>query len=214
MHLFIAFSVGLITAIVSSLPMGPLSIRVVQMALTEGRRAAILMGIGGMIAELLFCVIALFGLKLILGSDADLPDQNTLLDDLYPFTIPVLLIMGILAIVNRNKLPDPNKRRNAGGPLLIGIALCLSNPMLFTFWVSITTFLQSGKFIGSTLADHVMFTLGVALGIFSFYYTITRIATGSKRTMGPLWRKRVNVGFGVFFIGFAVYLAVRFIIDL
>ena len=214
MNLLAAFAVGLVSALLASLPMGPLSFRVIQMALTQGRRAAMAMGIGGLVVEMLFCLIALGSLQLILGSNAVMPDQEALLDDLYPFTIPILLVMGILAIVNRDKVPNPNQRGRTGGPMLLGIVLCISNPALLTTWVLLTTWLKSLKLIGESLAEDLMFILGVGSGVFLFYYIITGVATRSHRSLGPIWRRRINVGFGVFFISFAIYLGIRFLSEL
>lgn len=194
----------------SSLALGPLSITVVQTSLNQGKRSAYLMSLGGMLVEVGFCLLALFGLHIILGDSADIPDNDTLLHDLYPVTIPILLTMGIVAIVNRNKIRDPKRKRGAHGPLLLGATLCLSNPMLLGFWLWVTAMLKSLRYLGNTQADSLSFASGVAVGIVVFFYSIIYVASRSHRTMSPLWRARVNMLFGAFFIGFALYLAVRF----
>lgn len=203
MHFFTAFLLGFGISLIGSIPLGPISLSVVQATLEKGRRAGLLTGAGGTVVEMGFCFISLFGYHLI-------ADQHWFLILLQLLTVPVLLYMGITTIRQRFQNTSTEfEQCKDSRQLMTGATLAFSNPALFGWWFYVTAYLQSQTWLESSAGDYIMFVLGVATGTFLFFIGLVQVAMVSHAKLSSKGRRKVNLVIGVLFIGFAIFLGLR-----
>lgn len=207
MQIVPAFITGIVVALMSSVPVGPINFAIMQTVLSSGKRLALMIGIGGAIADAVYCFLALIVFGWIAG------DQNpAIFAWLNLLTIPVLFFLGIRMIKRRNDPPQQVKTGKGSG-IFMGIALGISNPVLFGYWLWAITTLQSEGFIGQGWGVYIAFTLGVSMGILGFFLLLVNlIALGSKK-LSDGFRRFFSTAVGIGFMVFGTYLALRFAID-
>lgn len=205
MHLFYALISGLFVSVLSYLTVGPVNMAIIQTTLNESKREGMLFGIGSAIIDTLFCFVALFGYRFI-------EEHDGFLDWFHLVTIPILLFMGLWTIKKADK-PTFHKTKPSGGKFfLLGVIICFSNPVLFGYWLYVTTLLQAKEWLQTTTLDYVFFTAGVFIGIFGFIALLVNLVAYTRRQIPQRWFTIINIILGLFFIGFAIYLLVDYLI--
>lgn len=209
MNLIVAFFVGLGVALASSVPVGPINFAIFQTTFTKGRKAALMIGIGGMIADTIYCFLGLWLSGLIAEN------QNpAIFKWLNVLTIPVVIFLGLMMIRNRNKEPDHrSEREGSRGGIIMGIMLGISNPVLFAYWLWVATIVLANGWIQPTFPYYLSFALGVAAGISAFFLIFIQIVAMTTKKMSTKFRSTFSMLIGIGFIAFGVYLTVRFLIN-
>lgn len=209
MSLFPAFITGVWVAILSSVPIGPINFALVQTVMTRGKRAAMMIGVGGMIADAVYAFLAMMLFGLIAGEE-----NPALFTWLNLLSIPVVIWMGINMIRKRNEVQQKGEVPRAGSSgILIGTMLGISNPMLFGYWIWVASVVQHEGWVHNEFWEYLAFTLGVAGGIIlAFFGFVNLIALGNRRASDG-FRRFFSVAVGVGFIIFGIFLTIRFILE-
>lgn len=196
-----------------SIPIGAVNMAVFQATLNHNRWAGYAIGLGAILAEMIYCGIPLFGLGLM--------NENAgFFDIMYLLFIPILVFLGVFSIVNRKKgiqpqetatvpgtkKPRPPGRKSYFAYIIYGFLLCISNPMTLVFWSQATITMQKMEFLGQELPTLVAFFIGVPIGTWLLYATFVLMALKTRKKINPRWRERLNVMIGVIFIVLAFYL--------
>ncbi|MEM6273273.1 MAG: LysE family transporter [Bacteroidota bacterium] len=124
----LSFATGVVVAIISSVPMGPIAFAIVHGVMTRGKAAGARIGIGGLIIDAIFAFVGmrLFGLVAP-------EDSPAVFDWINLLSIPVLVFLGVKMIRDRNKIQEVEGGRRNRGDLFFGFSLGLSNPVLFAY---------------------------------------------------------------------------------
>ena len=206
MSLLLAYIIGIGIAIASSVPVGPINFAILQTVFTRGKRDAMMIGLGGMIADTLYCFLGLMLYDIISGDNS--PAIFTWLNLL---TIPVVIILGYMMIAKRNEADKPGKPIKAKNGILVGITLGISNPVLLGYWLWVSSVVMANQWIEDTYAYYIIFTLGVATGIGLFFFGFINLAALGTRRMTNRFKSTFSLLVGIGFIGFGIYLAGRYI---
>lgn len=185
-----------------------------QTTIYHNRRAGYMIGLGAVLAELIYCSVPLLSLTVML-QDAGI------IDALFIAFIPILLILGIYNIINRRKgIPPPNEpdtpniprtRRSYFGYVVYGFLLCLSNPMTLFFWVNATIVLRAQKFLSQDILETIVFALGIPVGTFLLYKIFVVLADRTRSRLNPTLHTRINVVIGGIFICLSIYLLYNYL---
>jgi threonine/homoserine/homoserine lactone efflux protein len=206
MDFFPALVTGIWVAILSSVPIGPINFALVQTVMTKGKRAAMMIAVGGMIADVVYCFLAMILFGWIAGDD-----NPALFVWLNLISIPVVIWMGISMIRKRNEVQQPKSTgKVGGGGIFLGMMLGISNPMLLGYWLWVASVVMDQGWVKKTLLDYTAFTLGMSGGIIlAFFGFVNLIALGNRRASDS-FRKLFTTAVGVGFIIFGIYLSIRF----
>jgi threonine/homoserine/homoserine lactone efflux protein len=209
MNGILAFLVGIGVALASSVPVGPITFAIFQTTFSQSKRAAMMIGAGGMMADVLyaFAALALFG-ELTSGGDA------ILFEILHLLTIPVLIVFGIAMIRKRNNDPSTTAKMPAGSGILLGLSLGISNPLLLAYWLFVASTVVGEGWVKANFINYLAFSIGVAIGVSAFFIGFIYLIAATTHRMSKHFRKLFSLLVGVGFIAFGLYLTVRYVIGL
>lgn len=178
---------------------------IIQTTLNDGRKNGLMIGIGSALVDTLFCFVALFGYRFV-------ESHPHFLNIFHLITIPVLFFLGIKSIRHRNRTSVFKKKARGSNFLFLGMVVCFSNPVLFAYWLYVTTYLQSQQWLGHSTLDYLSFSLGVLMGIVGFIYLLVGVVSFTNKLIPQRWFSAINVIIGLSFVGFGAYLLVDYIL--
>lgn len=185
---------------------GTVNLAVVQITLSQSRRAGLWLALGGSLPEIGYSALAAGGLML-------LPIDSIWTDALTYAPIPVLLGAGIAALRQKPVVLDVLATSDAHFPFWKGVALGGTNPQLLPFWSAVWLYLSTHMLVpnGGHLSQWV-FALGTAAGAFSLLVGVVWLAHRHRQRIvqylsGP-WINRLTGGL---FIGMALWQTIRVI---
>jgi len=174
--------------------------------------------------DFIYCLIAIFATKALLGTVIHFMDNHPYL--MIAFQILIILAFIIFGIINlnsetintSNSLETTNnqflKKFKGHGPLLLGIAIALTNLANPTFFGSIAYIsmqIQTFDFIETTPKTLAIFAFGFGLGNFLWLFSLVHIVHKYKDRMSSKMLLRVKQFAGISFIGFGTILSFRLI---
>jgi len=175
------FLEGLLIGLLASLPVGPVSILVIQRTVNRSRLSGFFTGIGAAFSDTLYASVAGFSMVLVIGFIRENELLVRILGSL------VLIVMGLLIsfshperYAKKNQLSKPGYLRSLIGTFLI----TLTNPAIIFLHLAIF----SGFGIALTIEEpyQAFFVLmGFLIGAFIWWFTLTGIIS--------LFRKRFNM---------------------
>lgn len=199
-----AFLAGIVVAIASSVPVGPINFAIMQAVFTRGKRTALLIGLGGMLADAVYSFLGLLLFGALSGDSSPAVFQWINL-----ITIPVVIFLGIHMIRKRHEQPEPHHRSKAGNSILAGIILGISNPMLFAYWLWVASYVQGDGWVDPTMLQYVIFALGVTAGIGLFFLGFVNLLAVATTRATQRFRATFSLLVGLGFIGFGIFLTIR-----
>lgn len=163
---------GIVLGFGISMPVGPMGILCIQRALKQGWRAGILTGLGAATADMLYAILAAFGLHFV----AEFLTRHGHMLRIVGGTLLVLFGIRIFYTADAQK-----KEKNSQGASLYGL---YSSAFLLTFTNPVTVFMFTALFAGLGVNDPHVTNLeagqlvgGVFLGSFMWYITLSSIVS-------------------------------------
>ncbi len=156
---------GILTAV---LPLGPITVLVVQRTLAGDPRGALLVGLGRAPVEALYCALACFGISALLSRSPEMRAAVELIGSL------VLMVIGIWLVFQRAKPADDDAdadddleteppRRGWGN--WSGVVISALNPTLILSWSAVVGIFIALLELQPTLADKITFPVALGVGI-------------------------------------------------
>ncbi|PRO67103.1 LysE family translocator [Alkalicoccus urumqiensis] len=180
-------------------PVGPVTIVQISRGLQGGFRAAWLVGVGGMGADLLMMLLVAAGFS-------RLPDIWWIEPILWAAGGIVLFYLGIDSIrTGRRQLPELSgaETARAGSSLRTGFLLAAANPMNLVFWAGIYgSVLVSIEDRGSAAAAAA--TACIFLGIIVWDLASAAVIAYSRRFITPRRMQYISISAGLILLGFAL----------
>lgn len=203
MELITAFGIGVVCAVMSSAPVGPINFAIMQATWGRGKKAAMQIGMGGAIADVAYAIAAWF------IADALIEQEDPLVFKwLNILTIPVLLLLGIKMIRKRRDHGHASKVR-ASNNVFLGIALGISNPALLIYWLGAIAYATTGGWLHHHPAELFLFALGIALGVFGCFLLVIWLTGKLTSNMNAKFQSGFSMVIGLGFVAFALFLAAR-----
>ncbi len=189
-------------------PLGPVNIEIIRRGISQGFRAALLVGIGSTVADLAYILIA------YAGADP-LSRQSGAGRLLFSAGAGVLIFLGLSAIrtalrpgEDRPVAVPADGRFHRGRALVSGFVITILNPMTIAFWLGILAAALAARprdaidvellYIGSLVTGCLIWVLGLSVALH-----FGRAFVGG-RTM-----RVVSVAAGLTLIGFGLRFALR-----
>lgn len=219
MFFAINFFVGMLAAMIATLPLGPVNLDIVQRTISKGLYQGVQVAMGSALSEMLWCALAVYGTSLLFAS----PEQE---DQVFLYfklaSIPLLLVLGSVNLYKRVPRPkvhikgsdDDAQKKKFGSAVLVGVSLNLLNPVLLAFWLAISAYLKASNILYDGLAEESVYTLGVGAGTFVTGSSISILTARSNKRLSYRSRVYLTRGIGFTFLGFAIYQAYSLMAEL
>lgn len=208
MGLLLPALVGVATGFVVCIPPGPINITILRAASLRRLRYALLVAVGGALADAAISMAAATGVHYLVASALD--------NAWVRFGFSVFLIgygLGILTMdrLRRGRPPEspPARAGGAHGPIGLGLLQGLSNPALVGNWMAVVAFLSAQGLLGSSAAELSALAIGVGVGGFLWYGVLVwGLHALRDHPVGAGVRESVVLA-GVLMIAFGLYFGAR-----
>jgi threonine/homoserine/homoserine lactone efflux protein len=187
-----------------SLQLGPVNVCVIQTALAHGKRQALIVAFGGVLPELFYSSLAVFGNSFIQKSPLALEIANWAI-------VPVLLALGIYTFIQPMKKMEVKPSQGSG--FLKGFLLASLNPQLFPFWLGVLVFVK--QFInlekGTFVSPYPFFIAGTAIGAWLLLYLFTKLSLRYRDLLTRIIKFNMNKVVGSLYVLLAILGLVKII---
>lgn len=158
MKIIAVFLVTTIISFLGSIHPGPLNMCVIQSTLQRNLKTGILITIGGVLPEIVYGWLALRGV--------DFFEKNEVVFNYLQWLIvPVLLVMGLSALVKKNGKSTDFNQKDEAVSVLKGFSLSMLNPQLLPFWVLVLLGYSNYEHLHITDWTHELsFVLAASMG--------------------------------------------------
>jgi threonine/homoserine/homoserine lactone efflux protein len=157
MEVLLTFFIAFFFSFVGTIPPGTINLTIIQMGLDHRVSTAWKFAIAGSVIEYLYAWIAVEFEELITSSPA-------ITENFELIGAVVMLTLGAISLYTA-KRPSPIISRFDDSGIRKGIVLGILNPLALPFWVAMTAYIKSQKWISlATNLELHSYLLGVALG--------------------------------------------------
>ena len=218
MDAVIAFGIAAVISFWGSLQLGLVNVLIIETALTKGKQPARWIAIGGVLPEIPYTLLAIFGTGYL-----EVLNQYKELTGI--FIGSVLLAMGLYYFLKKSELKhiDAGVETSARlKPFLKGMALALANPQLVLFWSGILLLLQTGSlnFIknkevmidfdaASIVSPKIAFALGAAFGALAILLIHIKLSDVYRDKLLNLLGDKLGKIVGLFFISLGIFIILK-----
>ncbi len=197
-----ALLLGLLTGFLNSIPVGPIGVSIVDTAFKRGFLQAMMIGIGALVVDIGYCVVAVFGVSAI---------QHRIEYMLQPLGFPVLsLLGGRLVYKGARKTAAPvvhvAPRNELTKNFSLGFLIYLSNPLPIGFWIFAVGILYSYHWLRPSLTEQIVFIGGMALGTAAWFLMLAKWAVWKRTTISDETVKRITLVSGFTLMAFGLYM--------
>ena len=218
MNVIIAFLLSTVLSAYGSLMLGLVNASVIETALTKNRKAALWLAFGGVLPEIPYVLIAIWGV-----SYADvLQGYKSIITLAVGF---IFMIIGIRYVFIKNETaPTKEVTNETGGHnyLYKGFLLALANPQLIFYWLTWLLLIQTGMvtdltdglirldFTGNYFySTRIAFALGAVFGAFMVLWVYVKLASKYKDKLIHIMGNKLKVIVGLIFIGLGFLAVVK-----
>lgn len=195
MCIFIAAPTGLLIGLLLSMPVGPVNLTIINGAAQRGFKYAMLIGLGAVTMDVIYCTIAFTGFSSFFG-------DRLVRTSMEVFTFVFMLFLG-MKFLSAKTVTAPthlgvaasriekriDEKLHPHSAYMIGFTRVLGNMGVLLFWIvaaayfmSHEAYFTSHEWVEDTVAAKAAFIAGVALGASSFFCALSYIV--SRRGYG------------------------------
>jgi L-lysine exporter family protein LysE/ArgO len=200
--LAIGFAIGVVTCI----PIGVANVAVIDAAYRQDVARAIMVGLGGAIADGIYSAMGIFGVGPFLESYPNVPYV------LYGVSGAALTVYGVITLraqpmnISSDSSAAKRSKHHLRDGFALGLAATLLNPSAVVTWVVIV-----GSYAtGIDRVQSAAWVIGIVVGSFVWFVVVAYLANHGKRLLSgnAIWMTRIAgifvIVYGVFSVGRAV----------
>ncbi|WP_349409841.1 LysE family transporter [Pseudalkalibacillus sp. SCS-8] len=183
-----------------SAPIGPINAAQVDKGIKFGFLHAWVVGLGAMVADMLFMLLIYFGVAQFL----DVPIIKTFL---WSFGCFVLIYTGVESIIRSNHDPTNTDvvRESPMKSFRTGFFMALSNPLNILFWLGIYGSVLAKTADSFSQHQLIIYSSGIFIGILIWDFIMASMASGFRKFLTPRMLQGISITAGLFLIGFGCY---------
>ncbi len=201
MDLIYYFFIALILSLLGSLPIGIITLTIIQKTIEKGNQSGLMISLGATIMEFVYTYIALISL--------DLFTKNLAIGNYIKiFAIVIFFLLGTYYFFKKTSPKLKQTSEYDYFDFLRGFVVGLMNMLIIPFWIFLGIWLKSN---GMAFDDHtciLIFSLGAAIGAFlAFlaYIWFSGFISKKVKTINQYTNKVV----GVLFLGLGVFQLIQ-----
>jgi threonine/homoserine/homoserine lactone efflux protein len=162
-HSLTAALTGLVASFLVSIPVGPINLTIINEGARRGFKWAVMIGLGAVLMEALYCALALTGFSAFL--------QVPLVKSIMELVSFLFLLYLAWKYFSAKSIPDHvhsadviEQKLHPRSAFMVGFIRVLGNPAVLLVWMTLTATFLSHNWVDHTIDDKVAFVCGVALG--------------------------------------------------
>ena len=200
------FIKGMIIGLLVSVPLGPVGVLCIQRTLNRGRFAGFVSGLGAAAADVIFAVIAGFGLTIIINFIEEKHIYFQIIGGLFVLYIGIRIFY--TNPVKQLKLQGLNKTQLSQDFVSVFL-LTLTNPLAVFLFLAIMAAIKltSDKL---SIVEISLLTAGIAAGAVLWWFVLVSIANRFRKKirLRSIWWLNKITGSAVFLFGLMVLISV------
>ena len=205
MNLVTYFIIAFILSFLGSLPLGMITLTIVQRTIEKGRSSGIMMALGATIMQFFYTYIALISLDVFTTS-------NEIGHYLKMVATVVFFIMAFYFLMK--KKTDELQATTSYDSLdfLRGFIVGLMNVLVVPFWVVLAILLESYGCVFIHQGDMISFSLGSAIGaltVFIGYVWMSEFVMSKAKSINQYTNKVI----GILFLGLGIFQLIQFYLN-
>lgn len=198
------YAMGFATAI----PVGPTQLEIAKRSLNGYLSSALMIIVGQLISDLLYGIIALFGIAPFL-------QHPKVVAIFWLLNAIILLVLAIWTIRQNNSSLENLERskirlKKHNVAFLVGFSLAITNPLMIVWWLlGARILIDVGLVAKYTPVENVIFLSVGALGLGSYLALLAFVVLKAKGFFSEHTITRITVTFSVLLLGLAAYIGAR-----
>ena len=209
-ELFVAGIIGLLSGFLVSIPVGPINITIINEGAKRGFRWAVLIGLGAIVMDFIYCAIAFAGFSGLFTS-------HLLRATIELLSFLAMLYLGIKYLLVKD-LPatSPSVERlehrlHPHTAFMTGFVRVLGNPSVLLFWVTLAASLISHEWISDNWASKAVCVLGMSAGALGWFVFLSFVVSLGRGRFSAKTLLRMSHLSGASFLLMALIIAARLI---
>jgi len=197
--LFSAYMMGFLAAV----PAGPVQIEVIRRSINGHMRSSFMVIAGALIADIIYGVIALFGIAPFLN------DEKVMA--VFWLAGSVILLFLSALIIGQSLSNNPQKKDSAflkkkRWGLIGGFSLAAANPIMILWWLIAAKLFKDIKLIQAVTPDvAASFIAAGGSGLASYLVLLSAFLYWAKRFISEHTITRINITFGIILLCMALF---------
>lgn len=204
-HSHIAMITGLIAGFLVSIPVGPINLTIINEGARRGFRWALMIGLGSVVMESIYCSIALTGFSAFLG----LPMVKSFMK-LLSF---LFLLFLSWKYFRAKSIPEHThgadvieQKFHPTSAFFIGFVRVLGNPSVLLLWVTLTATFLSNNWVDHTPDDRIACVVGVAIGATLWFVLLAWGVSKGHGRLSPRVLLRMEHASGALLLAAALWI--------
>ena len=202
--------IGYFVGILTTAPVGPVNVMAIQHAVKSGFRHGVYVGLGAVIADTIYAVVAIFGVSAV----------TTFIEgkfDLIEIVGGALLIIFGIKIWNTHphlSSSESGKKHGFIGDAAAAFFLAITNPGAVLAFIAIFGALGDWR---PAQGDHIgalLMVAGVSAGATTWWIVVSATVSRFKARIDDHWLDRANHVAGIILVGFGALIYAGLAIDL
>ncbi|MEM6644037.1 MAG: LysE family transporter [Bacteroidota bacterium] len=165
-----SFCIAFIVSYLGSIPPGTINVSVMQLSILRRHRAAIFLSLAACLVEFIYAGITV-QFQLYLNQNPEIA--------YYLRLVTAIALIGLgainLLIRSQNEAIQVDEKLKGRHGFLRGLILGFLNPMTIPFWLAITTYLESERWVALDGSGYWFYLLGLTVGTFMLLITINTL---------------------------------------
>src|SRR5687767_954731 len=181
-HSLTAIITGFVASFLVSVLVGPINLTIINEGARRGFKWAVMIGLGAVAMEAIYCAIALTGFSAFL--------QVPMVKSIMELLSFLFLLFLAWKYFSAKTIPDHvhsadviEQKLHPRSAFMVGFVRVLGNPSVLLLWVTLTATFLSHNWVDQTVDDRVCFVVGVAGGA-ALWFTL--LAWGVSRGHGRM----------------------------
>lgn len=208
--IFVAALTGLFSGFLVSIPVGPINVTIINEGAKRGFRWALLIGLGAVVMELIYCLVAFAGFSGLFTSRWIAATMELL-------SFLLMLFLGFKYLMARD-LPAMTRsvervehRLHPHTAFMIGFVRVLGNPGVLLFWITLSATFVAHEWIADDWISKGVCAAGVALGALIWFVTLSFLVSRGHGKFSTHTLLRLSHVSGASLLVVAFFLGLRLI---
>ena len=206
-----AVLIGVLVGLAVCIPPGPVNIVVISQAMKRDFFHGLMAGLTAAFLDFIYCLVAILGLS-----------QVTALMNRWAVLLKIVAAIFLLLIAARlyqqskeykEALPAKQTSAFSPRPMLAVLALYISNPSLYFFWIGQASLVTSHGLVDDTILVSVSFALACGIGGALWYLILTRYVSKYHHQFSAKTFRTIFLVLAVILFVTAIYTFLTVFID-
>lgn len=197
------FFLALVLSFLGSIPIGIISLTIIQVTIAKGRSSGLAVALGATIMEYVYTFIGIASLDF-------LSENDFIVRYMQIFSVFLFLGMGIYYILKKNKEADLDIQTYSYLDFFHGVAVGFMNLLIVPFWIFLGLWLESNEWVLNDYTIINIFSLGSAIGALMMFGLYILISERIAKKINVI-KEHTNKAVGILFVGLAIFQLIQLI---